>query len=71
MVADFCPIPIFSDFNLFDSRGPLLRQKYIIDVVAAILVVIEVMRRLLFLALGFREKAVVCTHNFTFCQELH
>jgi hypothetical protein len=48
VVADFCPLPIFSDLDLLNSRGPLLREKYIVDVVVTILVVIEVMCRLLF-----------------------
>ena len=59
MVADFCPFTIFSDLDLLNSIGPRVWQKYIINVVATILVVVKIMRRSFLFALAFGEKVMV------------
>ena len=66
MIADFCPFTIFSDLDFFNSIDPRLWQKYIVNVVAILLLVILVVCRVLLLALAFGEKVMVSADNVSF-----
>jgi len=59
MVAEFGPGGVRAEFDGLDLGGPVLGEEDVVDVVAAVFVVPEIVSGLSFFALGFGEEMMV------------
>jgi len=59
VVTEFGPGGVGTDFDGLDLGGPVLGEEYVVDVVGAILVVIEIVGGVGFFALGFGKEMMI------------